>query len=396
MIENCPICDSRFADVVLEYDNYPLTERWADPSIPGALGEVSSEFELKKCDRCDHFFLGSQLDPVELYNLDYQTVSSISTAAVEASRQFLNFVNNSFPLSNFEIVFDIGANDGTLLNQLLAFEFKGQRYALDPSVDSWPEGIVGFQAFIEGFDYSKVPESNGSRLFIASHVFEHVSSPRLVLRETVAAMSERDLIAIQLPAIEPMITHGRFDQLHHQHFHYFSWRSMSHLVELLGLRVVASQIDWNHYGAGNILLQKVDSKLNWSPTAVGEAWTLSYPNLVESFTKSFDVFSQHVNTLVSQFENRSFSALGAGLMSPIVFYHLREIWERCHEIVDGSNGKLGRRYANTPLAISKIPSDFSEKDVIITGSVSKLAGRQLFSMAAERHARSISFPVLSV
>ena len=59
-------------------------------------------------------------------------------------------------------------------------------------------------------------------------------------------------------AIEALVHEQRFDQVHHQHLHYYSLMSLNNLLDLNGLSMVQSEMDWLHYGAWVVTAQKTD------------------------------------------------------------------------------------------------------------------------------------------
>jgi cyclopropane-fatty-acyl-phospholipid synthase len=398
-IESCPVCHSKSIEQIVDLPDYPFTEKLASAdSTDVGLGDTANQ-SLLFCAGCSHCFLQDQYDPKDLYHSDYQTISSKSQPAVDATSRLLEFANKVCPFRNLDLIFDIGANDGTLLNQTNNFGFDGLKVALDPSFSSWDEGVQGHTSFVEDFDFSLLPKVTGTRLFIASHVLEHIADPLFVVSTISANMRAGDSLILQFPALEPLVAERRFDQIHHQHFHYFSWRSLLILAQKAGLSVVSSQVDWSHYGAGNVAFKKVargevleeSFGLPWDSPELGRLGNIRVEDAVEAYAE-YASFQKVLGRILSE---QPYVALGAGLMSPIVFYHLKESWSGCKAIFDQDKAKLGLRYQNTPRTISPLPDNFEGESVLITGSVSRGAGRRLFTLAAGMQARTINFPVLN-
>ena len=393
------MCAGKSISLLASLKDYPFTEKIAAAEVTSSQTEFTSDQALLICQVCSHGFLENQYDPKLLYHSDYQTVSAKSDPASAATRRLLSFADSVLPLSGIEMVFDVGANDGTLLNQTGEFGFHGFKVALDPSVSDWKEGILGHTAFIEDFDFSLLPQVRGARLIIASHVLEHVADPVAVVSRLASEMTEDDLLVLQFPALEPLIMEKRFDQVHHQHFHYFTWTSFNRLLQQIDLEVVSSRVDWIHYGAGNVALKKTKgAKQSWP--SIGHPWgdasLARFSDIRDEISLSaYTDFLRFQQVIDSSLAVKPYVALGAGLMSPIVFYYLPGSWNNCEAIFDQDTAKVGVRYANTPRSISLMPDVLSGLDVLISGSVSRGAGRKLFELAANKNARSINFPVLN-
>ena len=398
VVSRCPICGASDCEVVWQLPAYPFTEQLVShsPQDEGAL--ESADQSVLFCPSCTHVFLAKQHNPSLLYNDHYQTVASRSNAAVDATQRLLGFADAAIGFSDVELVFDIGANDGSFLRQLRGSGFEGQLAALDPSFANWDEEIAGFTSFIEDFDFSLLPASEKT-VFFASHVVEHLADPLGFFLLLSQEMSDRDYLVVQFPAIEPLVRDFRFDQIHHQHFHYFSWQSLLTAVISAELEVVSTGLDWSHYGAGNLVLRKKRQRGSSRQTSLpwGESSLEHFSPLgVGHIRNAINVYESYQAVVNQCLSAGPYVAVGAGLMSPIVFYHLAENWSRCVGLYDDEASKHGTQYAGTPLAIGPLPPSLDGEVVLISGSVSKSAGRRLTEIALAKGARSLVYPVLNL
>jgi len=397
IVDVCPVCDGRSSQMVWELPRYPFTEQRTNALPQMGTNQTVADQSVLWCPSCTHVYLRKQHNPELLYNDDYQTVASKSMAAVQATGRLLSFAQRAIDFSGVELVFDIGANDGSFLGQVRASGFRGQLAALDPSFSNWDEGIIGFTSFIEDFDFSSLPPS-GKTVYFASHVVEHIADPRGFFSLLSQEMSVDDYLVVQFPALEPIVRDLRFDQIHHQHFHYFSWKSVLTVLDHAQLEVVSSGLDWFHYGAGNLVLRKKRLQSNekirllpWGQSALAEYAFLTDDRLL----RAINTYRTYQLTVGEVLSAGPYVALGAGLMSPIIFYHLTETWANCKAIYDGEVSKYGTQYIGTPRPISPIPESLEGEVVLISGSVSKSAGRALGKIAMSKSAESLVYPVLN-
>jgi cyclopropane-fatty-acyl-phospholipid synthase len=395
-VKACPICLQSSSDQVLNLPNYPVTEFFAKDNSRASDIEIGYDQDLQVCNNCHHMYLGEQLLPRLIYNQDYQTFASASVPAQQATMRFLNLIDETFPLNRFNMIMDIGANDGSLLRQVSTKNFKGRKFAIDPSFSIWDSDVTGFTSFVEDFDFSLLSEFS-SRLFVASHVLEHVANPSILIQKLTSCVRKEDVVVFQFPAIEPLIYESRFDQIHHQHYHYFSYLSFKKLLKDSNFEVVKSVIDWKHYGAAVVFLKRRTTEVPLHYDL--DEWQIISKMIQvnqESARKSLENFSYQMEFVKSQIRDTPWVSIGAGLMSPIIFYHLQGTWDNCMSIFDDNQTKSGKRYANTPCAIERFPDNLTAKLALLTGSVSRLAGRELFSKISKMNIDKILIPVTTI
>jgi len=398
-VQSCPICDSGSISRVAYLPGYPLTEFFSQTVIDEGDGYRLDQ-ALLVCENCAHVFLERQIESTLLYGNHYQTRSAGSSGSVKALERLVHFMQGFEDIGTFDLCIDVGANDGTLLKKLPGYGFMGRRVGIDPSSLNWSDGIEGHTCFAEEVDFNSIVSGTDAALLIASHVLEHVSDPVGLFRTLASSMRSRDRLLVQFPALEPMGAQLRFDQVHHQHYHYFSWSSFREILRLSGLEAVAVDIDWDHYGSATCLLKRSSrSDLTLEVNAWNDAWTglgglrgIAFGDLQERF-QTFVNFQKSVDLSLT---STSFLALGAGLMSPIVFYHLPRGRDNCISIIDDDEDKWGRRYCGTPSVIGEVPKSLSGKTVLISGAVSKIAGRALTARAFDLDARSVVVPILNI
>jgi cyclopropane-fatty-acyl-phospholipid synthase len=397
----CPICKNTSIDIVASLPNYPVTEFFSEASSRPVDIEIGYDQSLLFCLDCKHSYLGFQLQPKLIYNISYQTLASDSSPAQSATLRFLKVIDQYKALKSFDLVMDIGANDGSLLRQLDLFNFKGSKVALDPSFEDWDKDVLGFTGFVEDFDIDMIPKVQSPRLFVASHVLEHIAMPAVLLEKLSKFMKKNDVAVFQFPCFETLNIESRFDQIHHQHFHYFSHTSFMRLLDDYDLELSHSRIDWKHYGAALVFLTKRETgkKTREKVIPVVDDWqALTKVALLteERIKTSYEHFKNHLSFVRSQLEASSYIALGAGLMSPVIFYHLRDVWLNCEFILDENQSKWGKRYANTPCEIRPFSESINSKIGLVTGSVSRLAGRELVKKSSELELDRLIIPVTTI
>ncbi len=397
-VNKCTVCESSNVNEVLNLPNYPLTEFLHSSVILDK--NLLLDNKLFFCIECHHGFLMNQVDPLFLYGESYKTKSK-SSSSMGVLNRFVDYLVDSKILLDRDFIIDIGANDGSLLKLINNLNLNLELFGIDPVWQN-TEGINGFRGFVNECDINSISKSRKNRLFIATHVLEHISNPIETLNTLYNFMSSNDKVILIFPALEPLFVDNRIESIHHQHMQYFSYNSFSKLIEVVGLSIVESWIDFEHYGAACVVLEKStgskekksSSKDKWKEYSFRFFSGDLQEKYVNKIEKSVNLFSKNIELINENLHSRYVVGLGGGaLMSPIIFYHLKP-WESIMAIYDDDEEKSGWHWANTPHPIQKTPASLGGLDVLLIGSVSKLTGRMLFDKATKLKANSIIFPTI--
>lgn len=392
----CPLCYSRSLELLITLPNYPLTEFLVDIAhVNGLTLDNSVAF----CAQCSHAFLSSQIDPGFLYSSNYRT-SSKTDSSFSVFERLFDKLDSFDVFSEKKMVIDIGANDGTFLRYLKNKLPSKRFYGIDPiwNSEEQTDKIEGFTGFFDSEEaISSIPEVF-PRLYLATHVLEHIASPQRFLEQFAKILAPGDQLLLVFPSLEGLVYDSRIESVHHQHFHYFSHKSFELLCEPLGLRIVRSWIDFEHYGAACVLVsrkQEVISKHDgWGEFSSTLGFSSSPSQLQNGFADSKHLFDQNIEAINLQLSLHRHVGIGGGaLMSPILFYYLQP-WSTFEHVYDDDKTKVGLHYANSPRAIEMTPQTLRGKRVVVLGSVSKQTGRKLFLRATQLEAHSIAFPVI--
>lgn len=361
----CPIC-RRAMERLVDLPRYPLTELYEPDEGTFHHGRGYADQALLYCQPCNHGKLETIVPPAMLYGEGYRTRTAASAGAVRAIQNFRKFVGDFADLDRRGTVIDIGGNDGSLLGT-----FPGAR-----KVNVDPNATDGIRAYIEDADLSEF--KGVPKIILSSHTLEHVESAAAMLDKVASIMQHDDLFAIQVPSLELMVRRWRMEQIHHQHIHYYSERSLSALLAGFGLEVVQTRFDEDHYGALMVLCRRGTGKVVGERilgTEIETAWG-RFLSLTYSCDRQL---------------GDGFIALGAALMLPVAAYYLPNL-TKVEYIADNDRSKDGLRYVNFNKRI-RCDYDLAGRDVVITAINTKLACRALAALAFEKGARNVLVPM---
>jgi len=394
---NCPICKRKLETPILQLPNYPLTEYFSSSEKSDNRYLLDNSFYI--CADCKHGFLENQIDPNELYNGEYLTESKAISSKLMITK-FISFLSKSNYLSCASAIVDIGANDGTLLSLLKDENLNIELFGIDPV---WKENelVKGKQGFYEDLNINEYLKARENRLFLATHFLEHVPDPVKSLRKFWIDMAKNDKLILLFPALETLLVDCRFESIHHQHLHYFSYESFNSIAKDVGFEIIESWIDSDLYGAACVVLTKSSNSNNPLIKQKKDTWfefseklDLNGISFIEYAQNRLAIFKHHIQSINQQLNQNFYVGIGGGaLMTPIIFYYLSK-WDAITEIYDDDLNRIGKKWANTPLVIQKTPETLIGKNVLVVGSVSKLVGRSLFIKATDLNANTILFPTL--
>lgn len=179
-------------------------------------------------------------------------------------------------------VLEIGAGEGALLARLAELGFARELHALEVAVGAreaiLARGIAGL-ADVRLFDGYAVPHADRSfDLAILSHVLEHVEHPRALLREAARVAAH---VFVEVPLEDTWRLPRDFALDATGHLNFYSPRSLRHLVQSAGLRVLRERLSnpgvavhaWRGGAAGRLRWAVREACLRAAPPLAARAFT---------------------------------------------------------------------------------------------------------------------------
>jgi len=207
---------------------------------------------LTRCPRCTLVQLRDTVPRDWLYSEQYWYQSGINETMVLALR---DVVRSAIKFVNSEgmTVIDIGANDGTLLDQYpkeLGAR-KHVRIGVDPAANLHGKLATHCDLMIPdywpprgGYDGPK------AHIITAIAMFYDLDDPVEFVKEIKRALHPGGVFIIQLGDLASMLRQTAFDAICHEHLEYYSLTSISYLLESCGLNVF--DVTWNATNGGSI------------------------------------------------------------------------------------------------------------------------------------------------
>ena len=382
-IKNCPCC-KKTMKVAIDLPQFPLTEFYENFEVDQFEDKGYLDQKLLFCSDCSHASLSNIIDVEYIYDENNYLTNTIGSAgAVQCLDNFYEFIKKNTQNLAFDSVIDIGGNDGYLLK---LFSDKKRKINIDPNAKSI-EGVEDYKMFFENIGSNFLNQFE-KKLIVSSHTFEHVAEPVELINNIAKVVKKNEMFIIQLPSIEKLVQHKKFEQLCHQHLNYFSKNSLFKVFESMGLKILDCDYDEAHFGTIRIAGIK-DENMGLT---IDNNNALSLEKLQGSF-KQYKTYMSVINENIISTKN--INGYGAGLMVPVLYYFLPAL-KKLNKIYDENKSKNGKRFINLNVEIIN-PShncDFSTQDIVITSVTTKSAARVIFKKLTELGVKNIICPVM--
>jgi len=228
--DECRVCKGKDVMIVLDLGKQPLANNY----VLKPMKQMEYPLCLIRCNDCFHGQLNYTIPPEVMFK-EYQYKSGTSTTIKKYFEFVVEKCIQDANISNGGVVLEIACNDGSQLD-----EFKNRGWktiGVDPARNLIGIGIEKGHEIYEGFwgvdEFSEIDIPN---IIIAQNVFAHVPDPIVFLQACKEKMDEKTLLYIQTSQCN-MYETGEFDTIYHEHFSFFTLRSMLKATEMCGLIV---------------------------------------------------------------------------------------------------------------------------------------------------------------
>jgi hypothetical protein len=251
----------------------------------------------------------------------------------------------------FERVLEIGCNDLYLLNSISSL---GKRlFGVDPIWKGREPGakdrITVFGKFVEELncadDLGGPPD-----LIISAHTFEHVKAPKQQLAKLMRDALNNALFVVEVPGFDSLLENCRFDQIFHQHIHYFSLSSFERLIHEIGGEYLAHTFNYGYWG-GTLLVA-----FRKAGTHKAQFETRFPAPKEDRFAWQLAMFREQLAMcmrLIDSLEHETIFGYGAAQMLPTIAYHLKSNLAFLKSVLDDNPDRHGLMYPYLPVVIRK-------------------------------------------
>lgn len=374
----------------INFKDLPLTESYSKKFKKNFF---KTDQVFNYCNKCKHGFLGNIVEPKTLYNNVYYFRTSKSVTSSAGSDFFLKFLNLNLRKKK-QIALDIGCNDFYVLHKLKKTNIK---IGIDPIQKNMnKKNFFSFSGKFEDIDLSNFNKKID--LVVCRHTIEHIVDLDLFFKKLDKDTSKECEFFFEFPSLDLLIENYRFDQIFHQHVHYFSLQSIKKCLEKNGFQLNNFEYNQHHWGALLVNFNKKEYKKLKNTNnniLIKKKIRQSNKNLNIAEIKSrYNVFLANMKNLkntLNKIEKHKLFFYGASQMLPVILYHLKLNINLVKLIIDDDKSKKNLSYNNIKLKISHLKSNAKVNDlsflvtapdnaVSITKKLLKLRPKKIFNL----------------
>jgi C-methyltransferase C-terminal domain/Putative zinc binding domain/Methyltransferase domain len=237
-ITACQICGgSRLAPVLFLGYVPPVNTMVQAGSTPEA--ELRFPLELLSCSACSLVQIGYQVDPRILFPHSYPYLSGTTRILRDNFRDLARECRELFALGGDDLVIDVGANDGTLLQP---FQELGCRtLGIEPSQAAdvaSARGIPMIKDYFSPATARRVVEQHGqARIVTAANVFAHIADVHDVVEAVLLMLRTGGVFVSESHYLLDLVATRQYDTIYHEHLRYYSLASLGRLFAMHDMEI---------------------------------------------------------------------------------------------------------------------------------------------------------------
>jgi SAM-dependent methyltransferase len=236
--------------------NYYLTNR--------ALHVPEKWFPLRVlvCERCWLVQTEDFAQADELFDADYAYFSSFSSTWLAHAERYVSEMVELLGLSSHSHVVEIAANDGYLLQYVLArgIPCVGIEPTASTAAAARAKGVSVVEEFF-GAHLAQNLASEGKQadLMVANNVLAHVPDINDFVSGFVGLLKEDGVATFEFPHLLNLVAQTQFDTIYHEHFSYLSLTAVQRIFFGNGLEVFRVDELPTHGGSLRVFAQRSSS-----------------------------------------------------------------------------------------------------------------------------------------
>ena len=162
------------------------------------------------------------VDPAELFE-DYVYVSGTSPVFVAHFREYADYIVENYNPNKQTLIFDIGSNDGTFLNN---FKEKGfPVLGIDPAQKIASQATArGIETLVGFFDKTialQIREKHGlASVISANNVFAHIDDLNEIIEGVKVLLAKTGIFVFEVSYLVDVFEKTLFDTIYHEHLAY--------------------------------------------------------------------------------------------------------------------------------------------------------------------------------
>ena len=310
------------------------------------------------CGNCFHFELNHKEDCRDLYS-NYLYRSSHSSDLDSHFTNYVNYLKGLFPKgfsSPTASVLDVGCNDGILLRKIGETFGVTDLYGVDPSPACLEVGN-NIKAFQDFFSFDFIRRENFSQKFeliVSNNTFANIEDISIFFSCLKNCLSKDGVLIIETGYGPLTLINEVWDMVNHEHYHYFSLKSLEALAYRNNMRLVDASIVETKGGSIRAVFCNFDSKAKvggckFASLATMEKLMFRFPKtVIERINHRLNVLRANAQELLRSYSDLALIGASAG---GTILVHLLGFDKTKVVLLDDNVSRHGRYLPGTSIRV---------------------------------------------
>lgn len=237
-ISECRICRGTTLSPVLDLGRQALTGVFPKSSTEET---PAGPLQLVLCADCGLAQLAHNYDLSMLYGNNYGYRSGLNNSMVRHLTGKVKAIESLVPLSEGDLVLDIGSNDGTLLGRYSVAGLR--RIGIDPSgpkfLKYYPAGVELVPEFFSSAALRRVVPGGKAKVITSIAMFYDLERPKDFVAQIAEVLHPEGVWVFEQSYLPSMVATNSYDTVCHEHIEYYALRQIEAMLSEAGMKIVA-------------------------------------------------------------------------------------------------------------------------------------------------------------
>lgn len=337
----CGICENAYPIEVLDLGMHPCADLFINQSdIHEGISDKIWPLIVCECKFCGHIQTKYEVSQdVRYKDYEYSFISSHSKSYCD---YWDNFAKKA--VTPGDNVLELGCNDGYLLSVCKNMGCKTLGVDPSPNMAKIAQDR-GLEVICDYFESANI-ETEKFNVIIANNVLNHIDDLKKCMRLVHKSLVGCGKFVIQVPDWTWMVESNLFDQIYHEHVHYFTEKSIRNLAEVHGFFV--SNIEQVEFHGKSLLVTLIKDSIGQN-SITNYSGQLDYDFLSKHIKNVRIKTLEKINETLSQ--NREIIALGASAKGNTFLNYVGLSSKDISGILEVSDLKIGKCTAMSRIEI---------------------------------------------
>lgn len=214
------------------------------------------------CERCWLVQTEDFAQAKELFDADYAYFSGFSSSWLKHCERFVEEMVARFGLNGGSHVVEVAANDGYLLQYVVARDIPclGVEPTASTAAAARSKGIPIVEDFFgTGLARKLAEQGKSADLTVANNVLAHVPDINDFVAGFSLLLKPQGVASFEFPHLLRLVAENQFDTIYHEHFSYLSLTAVEQIFSANGLTVFDVEQQPTHGGSLRVFSQRSDT-----------------------------------------------------------------------------------------------------------------------------------------